>query len=161
MELREPEAFGVLDDHAGRVRHVDADLDDRRRDQHIDVPFSEASHGLFLLGGLHLAVQKPDTEFLEDLGLEERRFGLRRTHVVLGEVVEGIDEGFPIRLIVARTRMRSLVSRRLRADERADDERLPSLRACCSHGIVGAAPLSKTEDVRRTARPVFRHILQV
>ena len=37
VELREPEAVGVLDDHHGRVRHVDADLDHGRRDEHVDL----------------------------------------------------------------------------------------------------------------------------
>ena len=36
MELRQAEALGVLDDHHGGVRHVDADLDDGGRDQHAD-----------------------------------------------------------------------------------------------------------------------------
>jgi hypothetical protein len=33
VELREAEALGVLDDHQGRLGHVDSDLDDRRRDE--------------------------------------------------------------------------------------------------------------------------------
>ena len=36
VQLREAEALGVLDHHQRRVRHVDADLDHRRRDQHVD-----------------------------------------------------------------------------------------------------------------------------
>ena len=37
MQLRQPEALGVLDHHDRRVGHVHADLDDGRRDQHVDV----------------------------------------------------------------------------------------------------------------------------
>ena len=33
MQLRKPEAFGVLDDHDARFRHVDADFDHGRRDE--------------------------------------------------------------------------------------------------------------------------------
>ena len=33
VQLRQAEPLGVLDHHQRRVRHVDADLDDRRRDQ--------------------------------------------------------------------------------------------------------------------------------
>ena len=33
MQLRQPEAFGVLDHHDACFRHVDADLDHRRRYQ--------------------------------------------------------------------------------------------------------------------------------
>ena len=37
VELRQAEALGVLDDDHGRVRHVDADLDDRGRDQDVEL----------------------------------------------------------------------------------------------------------------------------
>ena len=33
VQLREPEALGVLDHHDGRLRHVDADFDHRGGDQ--------------------------------------------------------------------------------------------------------------------------------
>ena len=36
VQLREAEALGVLDHHQRRVGHVDADLDHRRRHQHLD-----------------------------------------------------------------------------------------------------------------------------
>ena len=50
MELREPEAVGVLDDHHGRVRHVDADFDDGRRDERVEIaPPELVHHGLLLL----------------------------------------------------------------------------------------------------------------
>ena len=42
VELREAEALGVLDEHDRGVRHVDADLDDRRRDENLDVAGGEA-----------------------------------------------------------------------------------------------------------------------
>ena len=38
MQLREAETLGVLDDHDRRLRHVDADLDDGRRDQDLVSP---------------------------------------------------------------------------------------------------------------------------
>ncbi len=34
VKLGEAETLGALDDHQGRVGHVDADLDHGRRDQH-------------------------------------------------------------------------------------------------------------------------------
>ena len=37
VELREAEAVGLLDDHDRRVRDVDADLDHRRRDEHVEL----------------------------------------------------------------------------------------------------------------------------
>ena len=42
VELREAEAFGVLDEHEVGVFHVDADLDDRRGDQRVDLAVAEA-----------------------------------------------------------------------------------------------------------------------
>jgi len=36
-ELRDAETLGVLDQHHGRVRDVDANLDDGRRDEHVGV----------------------------------------------------------------------------------------------------------------------------
>ena len=37
VQLREPEAVGLLHDHDRRVRNVDADLDHRRRDEHVEL----------------------------------------------------------------------------------------------------------------------------
>ena len=41
VELGEPEAVGLLDDHDRRVRDVDADLDHRRRDEHVELALLE------------------------------------------------------------------------------------------------------------------------
>ena len=51
MQLREPEAVGLLDDHDRRVRDVDADLDHGRRDEHVELPRLELRHQLAALGG--------------------------------------------------------------------------------------------------------------
>ena len=56
----EAEALGVLDHHQRRVRHVDADLDHRRRDQHRHLPAGEERHHRRLLGRRHAAVQQAD-----------------------------------------------------------------------------------------------------
>ena len=37
VQLRQAEPLGVLDDHDRRVRHVDADLDDRRRHEDVEL----------------------------------------------------------------------------------------------------------------------------
>ena len=50
VELGEPQAFGVVDDHQGCVRHVDAHLDDRGRHQDIDLAGLEVRHDGVLLG---------------------------------------------------------------------------------------------------------------
>ena len=44
MELRETEAVGAVDDDRVRGRHVDAALDDRRADQHVDALRVEVAH---------------------------------------------------------------------------------------------------------------------
>ena len=58
MELREAEAFGVLDEHHGRVRDVDADLDHRRRNEDVDLAVAESAHGIVLRGRVEAAVQE-------------------------------------------------------------------------------------------------------
>ena len=44
VQLREPEAIGVLDHHRGRVRDVDADLDHGGRHEHVDLGRRERAH---------------------------------------------------------------------------------------------------------------------
>ena len=51
VQLRDAEPVGVDDDHRARVRHVDADLDDRRRDEHVDLAGGERAHRRVLLVG--------------------------------------------------------------------------------------------------------------
>ena len=65
VELAEPVAVGVLDQHHARVGDVDPDLDHAGRDEHLRLAGGEARHRRRLLGGGHLAVQ--------DLDLEVRR----------------------------------------------------------------------------------------
>ena len=55
VQLRQPEALGVLDHHDRRVGHVDADLDHRRGDEDRDVAGAKALHRRVLLGRLHAA----------------------------------------------------------------------------------------------------------
>ena len=56
MQLREAEALGVLNNHERRVRHVHADLNDRRRDENIRLPGGEGGHAGVLVLSLHAAV---------------------------------------------------------------------------------------------------------
>ena len=52
VELGEPEPVGALDDHHRRLRHVDADLDDGRADQDVELAVAEPRH-------LRVAVRRP------------------------------------------------------------------------------------------------------
>ena len=98
VQLGEPEPVGVLDHHHGGVRHVDADLDHRRRDQHAEVAGREPAHPLGPVGGLHLPVDEVDRDRLQRAGRKTR--GLR-----LGGARLDRDRAL---------------------DERADDVRLPA-----------------------------------
>ena len=69
VQLREPEALGVLDHHDGRGGDVDADLDHRGRDQKPDLVGGELRHHAVFLGPLHLAMDQtnPVAEALPQL----------------------------------------------------------------------------------------------
>jgi hypothetical protein len=99
VELREAEALRALDQHHRRIRHVDADLDHGGGDEHVRLARHEGAHRPGLLLGGHLAVQQRHAEVPKVGGRQPLglRFGGLRPH----------------RLGVG--------------DERADDERLPSL----------------------------------
>ena len=68
MELREAEPVGALDDHHRRGRDVDADLDDGRPDEDIELAVAEAGHLGVAIGRLHAAVDHPDPEWGEQRG---------------------------------------------------------------------------------------------
>ena len=65
MELGEPEAIGLLHDHDRRVGDVDPDLDDGRRDEHVQLAAGERLHDGAALGRRKLAVQAADPELAE------------------------------------------------------------------------------------------------
>src|SRR5207344_3346109 len=62
VELGETEAVGLLNDHHSGVRHVHANLDDRRRDEHVEFTALEARHQVTPLGGPQLPVDAADPE---------------------------------------------------------------------------------------------------
>ena len=70
VELREAEAFGVIDDHDAGVGDVDADLDDGGRDEDVDVAALEAGHGDFLVVGAESAVEEAEAQAGEGAGAE-------------------------------------------------------------------------------------------
>src|SRR3989344_5720854 len=67
VELGQAEALGFFDEDDTRVRHVDAYLDDRGRDEDIIVFLAECMHDVFLFLGFELAVDEADGEMREDL----------------------------------------------------------------------------------------------
>ena len=60
MQLREAEGVGALDDHRVGVGHVEAGLDDRRADQHVEALLPEVEHDLLERVLAHLAVRRGD-----------------------------------------------------------------------------------------------------
>ena len=100
VQLGEAEAVGVLDDHHRRVRDVDADLDHRRRDEHVELARLErAPSRRGAASGLQPAVQAADAEPAQLGAPQPLGLGLRR----------------------ARERRLGLL------DQRADDVGLPAL----------------------------------
>jgi hypothetical protein len=59
VELGKPEAVGLLDDHHRRVGDVDADLDHRRRDEHVELARLEAGHEVAPVGSLEPPWRQP------------------------------------------------------------------------------------------------------
>ena len=53
VQLRQAEALRMFDHHQRRIRHVDADLDHRRRDQHMHFAARERIHHRLLFRRLH------------------------------------------------------------------------------------------------------------
>jgi hypothetical protein len=96
VQLRDAEAIRLLDDHDGRVRHVDAQLDDGGRHQHVQARRRERAQRLLLRVGGQRAVQQADARGAE---LAQQARVLR----------DGGDR------VIARGRLA----------HRADDERLP------------------------------------
>ena len=60
VQCRQAEPLGILNDHDRRVRHVNADLDDCRRDKHVQLTGLESLHDIVLFLWLQLAVQQAD-----------------------------------------------------------------------------------------------------
>jgi len=63
VELGEAEAFGVFDDHDGRVGDVDADFDDGGGDEDLRFVFAEAFHDGVFFFAREAAVEEAELEF--------------------------------------------------------------------------------------------------
>ena len=104
VQLGDAEALGVLDQHDGRVGHVDADLDHGRGDEHVGAAGRERSHRLLLLARAHAAVQ-------------ERQHGSRRARPSCRRSQLGARGARP----PSSLRRRPPRSLEPRLDQRADD----------------------------------------
>ena len=99
VQLGQTEALGALDQHHRGVRHVHADLDDGRRDQHVELAVAERAHDRVLFGRAHPPVQQSQAQ--------TRQLARTQALVLLGGRLGLQDFGF--------------------LDQRTDDERLLAL----------------------------------
>ena len=86
VQLREAEAVGAVDQDRVGGRHVDAGLDDRGADEHLEAPVVEVEHELLEVALAHLAVADADRR----LGHQPPQ-ALREELDVLDRVVHEID----------------------------------------------------------------------
>src|SRR6266542_3551071 len=96
VELREAVAVGVDDEHDRGVRHVDADLDHRRGDEHVELAALEELHRLFFLRGAHPTVQHGHAALAEALahGVEALH---QRLHVQLLRLLDDREDDVRLR----------------------------------------------------------------
>src|SRR5215469_13335496 len=80
VQLREAEAFRLLDQHDGGVGHIHADFNHRGRDQDFDFALFEALHGSFFFVASEAAVYEAHGDLREDLAGEVLIHVLRRFH---------------------------------------------------------------------------------
>ena len=78
VELGEPETIRALNDHHRRLGHVNADFHDRRPDEDIECPVTEAGHFGIAVGGLETPMDESHPERSEKLA-KAYRFGLAAT----------------------------------------------------------------------------------
>ena len=75
VQLRQPVPLRVEDDHDACVGDVDADFDDRRRDQNVDLAARRIAHDVVFFARRHPAVQQPDPQIRKYVGSQALRFG--------------------------------------------------------------------------------------
>src|SRR6185503_4770976 len=65
VQLRQTESFRVLDQHDGRIRDIDPDLDHRRRDEYVDLAIAERAHRGVALVRAQAPVEERERTMLE------------------------------------------------------------------------------------------------
>ena len=131
MELRQAEALRVLDNHHARIRHVDADFDDRRRDEDVQLARRERFHHAILAVAFHAAVQQADA--------------VRRKHFR--------------RKVVRHLGRRFQVDFQRLLHERIDHVRLPSRVELCANERVHVVATRFRLGDGRDREPSGRHVM--
>src|SRR3989339_46502 len=70
MKLGKSKSFRILDDHDRRIRDIDSNLDDGRRNENLNLTSLEALHDLIFLLRLHPTVEKAQPDRREYSALE-------------------------------------------------------------------------------------------
>ncbi len=92
VQLRQAEHVGALDDERVDLRDVEPALDDRGRDEHVEIAAQELDHRLLELLVVHLAMADADAR----LGHEPAQ--------LLGRLVDRLDAVVEVEDLAARAR---------------------------------------------------------
>ena len=136
-------ALAVLDDHDGGVRHVDAHLDHRSRDEHVNLATLKGINNLVLLPRWHTAVKALDGKARQ-----------RQTQAIeLGRRIVQRHGNRHAALIVAGNtgHVFQLIGRVTRLHERANHVGLLTLFMRLTDGAIGQVATRLGEDARRHA----------
>ena len=156
VELREPEALGVVDDHHRRRRHVDADLDHRGRDEHVELAGAQRAHPASRSTAVEPAVHEPDAQRRQLVGQPSSAVVVASAHVAVAPR-RARPAGTPrTRARPRATRSREQLVRRLLAARaatgRASSARLAPRRQLVEHGDVEVAVRGERERARDRRR---------
>ncbi len=94
VELAEAEHVGSVDDERVHRGHVDARLDDRRADEHVEPALPEVDDDLFERAFVHLSVRDRDAGLGDEVA-ERRRDRLDVLHAVVHEEDLTLAEQLP------------------------------------------------------------------
>ena len=158
VQLREPEAFGVLDHHHARVRHVDADLHDRRRDEQLQLARRERLHHPLLAVALQPAVQQADAVLRKHFLREViGHLGGRLQVDLLGLFDQRIDHvGLTAQVQLLAHELMDVVATALRLRRGLD--RLASRRRVANDRDVEIAVQGQRERARNRRRRHHQHV---
>ena len=143
VQGRQAKALTVLDDHDGSVRHVDAHLDHRSRDEHVNLATLEGVDHAILLPRRHAAVKALDGKPRQ-----------RQTQAVeLGcRIVQRHGDGYAALIVAGNTgHVFQLIGRVTRLHERANHVGLLTLFVCLADGAIGEVAARLGENTRRHA----------
>ena len=148
VELGQTERVGVVDDDGIDVRDIDAGLDDRRRDQNVEVLAHEAEHDLLEHLLVHLAVTDAEARLRHELAQL-----VGQAIDVVDAVVDEVDLAAAVDLAQDHLADQLILGR---GDERPD--RQPGLRRGVDHADVADAGQRHVQRARDRGRAHRQHV---